>query len=165
MLTRLQRSRVLKWFVGLATLMTLALWIGSYRWYVNGSFGGVACLDLYKGDVDVRYGPRGRSPFADRWSIGPVNPDYRDAPGFDLSSVLGNGYSREIKLHLWIPVASFLFLAAVLWGSRLFSRGNKHIENCSACGYSREGLAANSVCPECGRWAGKSAQVVRHNVS
>jgi hypothetical protein len=55
-----------------------------------------------------------------------------------------------VFVPLWMPFAPLALAAGALWypGVRLTWRRRRG--SCLTCGYSRQGLAADVVCPECG---------------
>jgi len=66
-------------------------------------------------------------------------------------------------LRIWIPFWTItlptIALTVFAWRRDAAARRRALHNHCPACGYDRAGLAANSVCPECGGVAESNAGV------
>lgn len=72
-------------------------------------------------------------------------------PTFDNGTTIYSSTRKQVwalTVPFWIPFAAIAIPTLWLWRpARRFKNG------CPTCGYSREGLAAGAVCPECGEGA------------
>jgi hypothetical protein len=150
---RRKRARPYLW----STIAALAavVWVGSYWAYLYvgnqtplGDFYG-----LWTGHGALwyeRHEVRLSVPRRKNWDVGWAWGDDRDRgwcwlPRYE-SGLFNPRQDLWIALPLWPFVAAAAIFAAIHW-----RRALRHPPgSCPACGYSRAGLAADAVCPECG---------------
>jgi hypothetical protein len=58
---------------------------------------------------------------------------------------------RAIVVPLWIPFAVAAVPTGLLWRAELRRRSRALSTLCLSCGYDRQGLAPDAMCPECGQ--------------
>jgi hypothetical protein len=130
------------------SLLTAGIWIASARWSVvlqgdtfqTGVGGGVWMLAYRRGE---RFGFPNNGLHLDRWMGG-----FRWGIKLALPERFSTMYTARVPL--WMPAAALaLYPALALALCR--RRGPMA---CSACGYSLQGLAPGTTCPECGAGPG-----------
>jgi hypothetical protein len=144
--------RTLKWTAAAVTLLLAVLWIRS----------GWRSIDWNVGD--------GRGVFLSRgvFGISIFGPPTRDGVTTTVSTVTGwLSYPHPFKLRLWyfydrtgnlhsymtpvwVPTALMLLSTAALWRKDTLARRRARLDCCPKCNYDRTGIAAGTVCPECG---------------
>lgn len=150
--------KTVKWGGAVLTLTLFAVWVGTttYRFhltlwrgfFLTASSGGMtinrhwwvppAMEGRFRPPLSLGYMRMGFSPPTCWWFSGELRTSQ-----YAVNTI-------RIDVPLWTLVAPSL--AATMWAWRLdaLARRRPRTESCSACGYSREGLATRSVCPECG---------------
>ncbi len=146
---RLKRAvrKTVKWGGAGLTVLLLVVWIGS-GWrgatWTNMSYGGVllvggrivVCEPLFDADPNSY----------NRVSI--ETERYPWGWWFDWGVVNGNRYWQ---VPLWLPALLSLLATAAAWRADAKYLRRVREGACPACGYDRAGLAAGSLCPECGK--------------
>lgn len=59
----------------------------------------------------------------------------------------------NLSVPLWFPIALVLLPTALAWRFDILAHRRARMGNCPTCNYDRAGLAADAVCPECGKAA------------
>ena len=138
--------KTVKWGGLVVTVLLLVVWIGSgwyaRLWRIGGErFVGVATGQVVfvdQADSDMRF----ESDVLDL-STTAFHLDWR------FSWALSTPFAGA-ALPLWFPALLSLLATAAAWraDAKYLRRVREGL--CPACGYDRAGLAAVSVCPECG---------------
>ena len=138
--------RTVKWGGAGLTVLLVVVWIGSGWIQFTAGWSPGYQIGLGRGacGLEVRSYAAPSSPF--RTQLKPPR-------GFELRwipwLVLDGSYTAYI-LPLWCPALLSLLATAAAWRADLKYLRRARVGLCPACGYDRAGLAAVSVCPECG---------------
>jgi hypothetical protein len=154
MARRRKRAHPYLWTVVAAVLAVV--WVGSYWISIYGGHAPTAnefrsCW--VAGGAAGYYSIRTPSPIGglgvgwlrDCHWISEQGRNWYWLPGYRFDA-FGGRISRDLWVPLWPAVAVANLFAVVHW-----RRARRvHPGSCPSCGYSRAGLAADAVCPECG---------------
>jgi hypothetical protein len=128
-------------FVGLAaSVLIFVAWVASAWFYADVGFGRWYAVVTF-GQLRVNRSLR----IVDE----PAFAGYgrRQITGLDWNFALLRGPSGDcLNTPLWAP-----FLLTALVTAYLMRTDKQKVSGCLNCGYSREGLATNACCPECGK--------------
>ncbi len=126
----------------MVTVLFISAWFVS-RWHgARVVLGSGVILSVYAGEFRAAT----MGPKTPMWSCGEVDPPRWDWDSFGMT--WGGDFTYEVPL--WAPLAVIATGALLMWwwDARRFRRTDGE---CAGCGYDRGGLAAEAVCPECGR--------------
>ena len=126
--------------VGLATA-----WIGSAWWYVVSPTFGAHQFGLGLGRLSWLTEPSAASVFGSWY--------WRECSNFPFFwwFQYTTGPKRcGLYIPLWPALLITLIATGFAWRADLIAHRLAMISSCMKCGYSRTGLAAGAVCPECG---------------
>ncbi len=145
--------KAVKWGGAAITLTLLVVWIAS-------GWMNTSCALPRHGRVVLR---DGRVSF--------YKPDPKVVWGGDVVSVTGRGvlireqesdnfkwwvssdtdsFGLRVAMPLWLPAAAWMFVTLAAWRPEIVARRRARAGRCRGCNYDRTGLAAETVCPECG---------------
>jgi len=136
------------WLCAMAVLALAAIWLLTLRTGISfqrpgiggvqvGLGGGVLTVMTSDGFISKNYLTRTSAPRQRAW--------------FEVNhySISGRLNWTEIAVPIWMMMAGLgLTAPAFAWGGRRISLRRRGV--CTKCGYSLEGLADESACPECG---------------
>ncbi len=144
-----QRIRkTIKWGGAVVTVLLAAAWI-SCIWtcvtWRHASRPALGVWAIWHGGVVQMGNDSGGVAGAAGWRcyVFPALLNWKPEFGYSV------GY-WEFVLPLWIPVAISLTLTATAWRLDALARRRARVGFCPKCNYDRSGLAAGTVCPECG---------------
>lgn len=173
-----RKRRAAGWSLLAIGSLVAAIWAVS-GWWELGSIADVGnakqAIWFSRGSIIYRRAaPDTAVPWPTGWQthrVAPANPGWkwwtgwerRSTPNskeasfgvarFQSSSINNNGRHLWVESLLW-PIPLFLCTpAAFLLRSGIIARRRVNTNACPKCGYSLAGLAADSMCPECGKGA------------
>ena len=152
--------KTIQWGGAALTVLLVVAWIGSGWWRgLYWSVGGLVYVELDDGRACIECHPLRQAPSPQEVIKGPhiteggyVHLHYENEPaGVEYWFSWGTS-SRGWWLHapLWIPTLSALLVTALAFRLDTLARRRERMNLCKHCGYDRTGLAAGTVCPECG---------------
>ena len=129
------------------TVLLVVVWIGSGWWFGEVVTPNAKLLSVLGGRITLEPAPWA-SPTAgfSHFAIA------RNRVGFQLGfewDVTNYGWSFFVPL--WFPALLSLLATAAAWRADAKYLRRVREGACPACGYDRAGLAAGSLCPECGK--------------
>ena len=140
--------KTVKWAGAAVTVLLVVVWIGS-GWQRLGWQSPPFDCGLARGALQVCvWEPQSRRD-AFLWLTGPIEFRWlwqrwwiarEDRAPFGVMYIL----------PLWIPTAAALGITAAASRLDTLARRRARVGLCPKCNYDRTGLAAGSVCPECG---------------
>lgn len=146
--SRLRKAvrKTVKWGGAAVTLLLLVAWIGSAWCYVIWEGPGGGYLAVQTGQASYA-----QPFFGSRWDLSVVWFDSLLPPSMHWWFRFGrwNG-GLDLSAPLWLPAIVCLFATASAWRADAEHRRRARVGLCPNCAYDRSGLAAGSVCPECG---------------
>ncbi len=138
--------RTAKWGGAVVTALMLATWIGSAWgkafWFAPKRYYGCVALGRF---YIVDTGTAG-IPIDRRGGLLEYQPEPLEWWLEHRKSIYGN----HVGIPLWFPTLISLLFSVFAWRADSLSRRRARVGRCPLCGYDRSGLAANSVCSECG---------------
>ena len=145
--------KTVKWGGLVLTVLLVVVWIGSGWWQMYLSGGEGSELTVAAGKLIV-YGPFYRLPSLTRGHV------WFDTVPFVLQWWFDWGTNDDrwpfsipiwhFAIPLWFPFLLSLLATAAAWRADAKYLRRVREGACPACGYDRAGLAAGSLCPECG---------------
>ena len=148
--------KTIKWGGAAVTVPLVGVWVASVwcgatcetddqKGRVSGC--AVAHGTLHAGLI-AKYDGFQPQPAGWHWSVSSI------PPGMSWWAVhVRTGPDWFAELPLWIPVSLCLPPAAAAWYLDTLARRRVRLNLCPKCNYDRAGLAAGTVCPECGKAA------------
>ncbi len=145
---------MVKWGMAGLTVLLVVVWIGSGRWRLAWDIHDQGGISIDEGVLVVAEPmPRGSvfefsvlGPFI--WAVAPSPDQFRLRWWFEAGRWSQGTY---VTAPLWpLPLLSLLATAAAWRADAKYLRRVRE-GACPACGYDRAGLAAGSLCPECGK--------------
>jgi len=139
--------KTVKWGGAGLSVLLLAVWIGS-GWY--GTYRRVSSGRMYMvsdGVFEIRTPIAGPFPRKDEWAF------------YEHDNSLSKWWFRwttvwlfeHLEIPLWLPALLSLLATAAAWRADAKYMRRVRVGLCAGCGYDRAGLAADAVCPECGK--------------
>jgi hypothetical protein len=135
-----------KWGGAVVCTLIAIVWVGS-RWYDAAGWSGQWHVNVYAGCISASYNTK-PPPFVQPqsgWRVRAYVPDF---------NWWFHSYTwvalETVVLPLWPLLAVSLSATAIAWRLDTLARRRAKLGACPNCSYSRTGLAARGVCPECG---------------
>lgn len=156
---------MIKWGGAVVTVLLVALWIASnsfywYRVYIHprkSHLTPITVIGLQSGrlilcgDKIPRPMPPGWHDNNDRlylrFAHQHVHMDWIPKLFVDSDR---HSHNFDVAIPIWMLALPTLLLTAAAWRLDILARRRARVGLCVKCGYSRAGLAAGAVCPECG---------------
>jgi len=157
-----------KWGGAVVTVLLAVVWLGSGWYLVRWGIAPGWAVFTECGRCDVVYAPHFYN------GHGAPSVERREGPGASRGPApfrLGWRYFHGLygkptdrggqEEHWWVPHWPFVAIAAFVtvlgWGADFRASRRARLNCCPKCNYDRTGLAASTVCPECGSKAGGGA--------
>ncbi len=145
--------KTVKWGGAVLTVLLVVVWIGSAwlfvtRWALpdNYEFLERGVLSVHIQDSAQAYMTNTSLLPDPGWSW--VAAQH---PGLDWWIAKQNSsFAASFRVPLWLPALLSLLATAAAWRADAKYLRRVREGHCPACGYDRAGLAAGSLCPECG---------------
>jgi hypothetical protein len=157
---------ILRWGTTAAAVLIAGLWVGSGRWtcfaFQHYNYNMSSFVPLARGAIvsvgEVffefeRWDNRLNSTPEWRFGLTPHNRwNSRDvAWNWNSSWCLRiQGSTIICSAPLWAPFLLAAAPASILWRGEIIARRRRRAGLCKKCGYSRDSLAPDAKCPECG---------------
>jgi len=138
--------KTVKWGGAGLTVLLVVVWIGSGWYGAQWLMGGVYGVTLIVGQAICFKNDGSPEDLGIKAASFPQNR-------FDLQSSFDwenpvDGF--VVQFPLWLPALLSLLATAAAWRADAKYLRRARMGLCAGCGYDRAGLAAMSVCPECG---------------
>ncbi len=146
--------KTVKWGGAGLSVVLLVVWIASARWKVEWTSEGTIRVAIAYGSCIVADYDRQREVFAQMKAMGLAHTwevVAVDGPFHWWFHALTAPGVRVVHLPLWLPCLLSLLATAAAWRADAKYLRRVREGGCPACGYDRAGLAAGSLCPECGK--------------
>jgi hypothetical protein len=144
--------KTIKWGGAAATLLLVVVWIGSsWIWIdydgnsfdMSVDFGRISLTVCGDSNIDDHPG----------WYVRGAPPKARGLFGWTFERIFPWADATRYYVPLWAPTGLMLAMAGSAWSLDTVARRRARLNLCPKCNYDRAGIAADAVCPECGRAA------------
>lgn len=143
-----KRKRTLQRLGNAVSATTAVLWIVSIRYYIGYTNNSPPTFALALGGGGI----------GGSWADEPMDMGYGNARGFIIGRRAAPDvyFLPSIDLSHWprtisVPIWPLIVLGvAPVFTHRAIERRRRRKHGCVVCGHSRDGLRADSPCPECG---------------
>lgn len=141
----------MKWGGAVAVILLVGVWVASWWWWIQLTPSGATQITIARGRLFVE----GRTAsWPNRWQVDFIaDVDYPPVEFSWVFYAVTDPQNTNRYVPLWLPTLLIFIPSACAWWLDLRAMRRARIGLCRACGYDRRGLAAGSVCPECGAGA------------
>ena len=146
--------KTVKWAGAAASVLLLAVWIGSGWCWWRGVRWPTVNVGVSQGQLVITRFERPSGLLFEVSALIQHNPPRSlGINSFNINlryvDVDFRGLFRVFGFPLWIPASLAMFVTAAAFRLDSLARRRAHLNLCPTCHYDRAGLPANAPCPEC----------------